>query len=519
MDKLPTEIFFMIFRLLTPDEAARLRLISRAFAAVGIFCIGSRITFTCTTKSLENLQNLALHPILSLNVKCLQYEATLFSSILRNVHTPEEYIFAAILGRRQLPLSSINFQDGDLIEGTIARTLSDSKNSIATDVSSEDLCSKREALLKEAFGSEATFSRRQIRGSLRIFKRIQKDQQDCVKNACNFSALDQALPKLKNLTAIRFFNNNHNLGTVAARYHLSFQKMPWFPLLEDPVNVSDDFNLMTLFNVLSFHGNGIEYVQIDSVSPVIFRRLIETKLSALTLAFSTIKTLSLCFKFAMNVSIADKDRVLQIAFMDGVLERCLGIMRQLENLHIRFSGFGEVPSLNLHWILAHHAWKNLRSVNLSEFETSKEYLTQFFGSHAKSLRSVVLSDVLLDHGVWEDVLDFMREYLKLECFQVSGQLWDNSDDASWDLTYVSPCGSSQGMWLTLGHAIALYVLHFQFDGPEGEKVDFWNPLLKPDLWFPEDDLPPCVPQSLDGSVQVIPMKRAAPLDQSTNSQD
>ncbi|KAI0388476.1 hypothetical protein F5Y17DRAFT_206145 [Xylariaceae sp. FL0594] len=80
MERIPTELLYVICSFLSVDDILSFRLVSKLYADVGAAYMLPEVTFHMHHQELERLRQISLHPVLSKHVRSLMYSAEVFHS-------------------------------------------------------------------------------------------------------------------------------------------------------------------------------------------------------------------------------------------------------------------------------------------------------------------------------------------------------------------------------------------------------------------------------------------------------
>lgn len=126
----------------------------------------------------------------------------------------------------------------------------------------------------------------------------------------------------------------------------------------------------------------------------------------------------------------------------GNFRRLLASMPQLENLSIAIGVPASAPTamnqypMTLDDLFGGERWRNLKSLRLCTFETTRRQLLEFMRRHSATLQSVSLAYVNLAESSWMVLLPelqvLIRESMKLEEFSLYGRLSGRAETFPYD---------------------------------------------------------------------------------------
>ncbi|KAI4179180.1 MAG: hypothetical protein L6R41_007994 [Letrouitia leprolyta] len=126
---------------------------------------------------------------------------------------------------------------------------------------------------------------------------------------------------------------------------------------------------------------------------------------------------------------------------NGMLARLLANAPNLRKLAIAFDTLYARHACDLHYIVMDTHWPHLYTVKLNAIDTHEDDWINFFDRHTKTLKHINLGAIVLLDGDWVDVLERTQQLLTLEKAHFSKEIYSMAYDQMWQFDPPGLCSS------------------------------------------------------------------------------
>ena len=410
---LPYELLLMICLYLNPTDVAKLRREHRKLAAVGIEHIVSELIINFTETSLQQLEAVSRHPIISRYVTSILWEADCLPAVDRyRWETMLESLEKIAAWRAQFIMDSA---PGDAI-GNTARS---------------------EALIRYLNMPQHQYTKVQLDEEWTRFRALCSDQGCLLMSPSFGDRMTTALkrfPRLKHMTMSTGHAYNNSSNRDAREYKVYG---PSFSLLTNAFGLAGMCGVSPALRLLmgAYHAG----IQLDTFEcgSVDWKLLAQShEVSAIMKgAVSNLKEMDLLLHLKpfgpllpLGGAQADVDECEEL-LASGRLHDFITSAPHLEALSIGFDWGPFVCPADLKTTVGGFHWPHLRSVYFENVSATKDDMMDFLGRHKKTLKVLRLYDVYLKEGELLSMFRSMRSSLELEMVDfrgrfLGGNVWD-----------------------------------------------------------------------------------------------
>ena len=406
IDSLPAELVHMICVYLKPTELANLRLVSRLAGPISLQYLAPEVHLVNAKDSFEQLKALAEHPIASKYVTSFVFEAEKLG-ILSRKHW--EKIVAAPEYVAQVEEFHMR---GHPCHHASERSLRTFKR---------DLC-KMKATPRHRFTEE------ELDHAYGKYRELIHFQHDPDQRAIREKEIVEAMkhfPRLSEITMETYFCGRNWTSKLKKTFESAFcyQTDAQRDYQSEPLGVQQMRSLL-----LGAHHAGlkIETLRCGLISWRIFEQDIEV-FNRMKASISHVKFLELDFAIGStdlddpwtSIELGDCYSCLEAGYLRDFIKAA----PNLETLHLSFQLSEPTwPTLLKHAVGKHHRWPFLKAVRLEMIGTSEDDLVAFCSRHASTLKSLHLTNIMLEEGHWFSAFEKMRKVLTLDTMGVAGRL-------------------------------------------------------------------------------------------------
>ena len=393
MDHSPAELLIAVCELLSKEEIARLRLVSRRTCQIATPFLMSEVKLVFMPESFRRLVDISKHPIISRHITSILYEA-----------------------------------------GTIVGN--DRSSSEGSTVSEGDSIAMPPLLPSTASVQEwYDFTRRVGKYSWKPYKsdelvdgwvhyqQFYQQQDQLIRWRYGEREIREAIARLPNLKEFHI--------SVAA--HLSLSRSSYlervsragFPKVCDDCNAKHFPGVPQLQSwLLPMQDEGIKLqaFRCENISWEFFR-CPEVFLQAFASTLAQVRELYL--RIAVDEGeVYDGQEAEQCrrCLNNGILRDSITTASKTEALCIQFDFPNRNFGIDLHNVVGNYTWSSLDRVVLGGVKTTEDQLIGFLARHRATLRHFKISSMLLSHGEWPILLPKIRSVIPLSEFLLEGDL-------------------------------------------------------------------------------------------------
>jgi len=447
MESCPAEVLHQICSLVNPRDAAALRLSCRAVAVIAEhYIVRGQIRFNLSADSLRRLEFISQHPIFSLYVTKIYYEANIL-----------------------LPIMEVR----DFSQFFTRGSAEPPPDQPPHDCSSREIRLYERNVQKWRQGDKG-LSKKKLQEQYEQYTKIFDSQLELIRENVDVQILSRAMTKFPRLAEISVINIGRCKHALSERFWEQFPDG-----FRPPMSVNTKITVRQLDSILrSVNKSSIRVLNVKTVSPKIFSHISAN--ANLTRCFTNLHKLCLVFRLEGEEAEAlrwEEPDHLYRSIRKGQLQKALSHAGQLRDLSIHFDDCCHHPHsfASLKHILGDYSWPHLKNLNLSRIDCTAEEIMDSLKRQPK-LTNLALACVTLTSGSWSHILSQMRSELKLQTTVFEGWFSNtNMPDEFMIMDYVDAdmYMHDPECFFDLSSAIDLYVCdEMEDDNPALRLEDF-----------------------------------------------
>jgi hypothetical protein len=390
MDCLPPEILLMICENIEIEDIQALRQVNRGFAAIAGQYLLPEVHFFVHDQSLDKLQAICNHPIISKRVKSLLYEALLLD--------PHEKSFSEW---------ELDVQNSDLIHARV------------------------DHIVQRYHPEEERQRDRHTRGQLRKcyenYVALHRRQQEILETRYDFECITEAVkrfPALEKITMSSGFWFSERSNAIMQAFEKPSLQKPYV----NGVGPEGVRQLTSLLLAVAQSEIKLKKLRAGSLSWKVFQQD-ESTMKPMTQACKHLTSIKLFLGTEMDDTKVGLEAAECREFLkNGALRNLLTSMPNLRTLDVSFDYASDAddtfPAALQDMIPDHHHWPHLEKLSIGCFDAEEWRLLSLYEKHKATLKRIGLCDVMLrGGGSWLSFLPKIRRILpRLESACVCGNL-------------------------------------------------------------------------------------------------